>query len=102
MWAGDATRLKVGPVIPGLAAKTAGVINGVAAITARSSCFIEIFFFMFIGVIAALLVVVARIAKCVPTRDGGADVNFGHEPAEILGVVGQVVEIGRVEVERAL
>jgi hypothetical protein len=60
-WDAEATRLKVGPVIPGLAAKAAGVIIWIAAITARSKCIIEIFF-MFFGLMAALLV--ALVAKC--------------------------------------
>src|SRR3954471_16504441 len=98
MYAGEASRLNVGPVIPGLAAKAACVLNSAnAATNISNSCVFEILLFMFIGVIAALLVVTGA-PKCVTARHGGADMNFGHEAAEVLGVVRQVVEIGGVQV----
>ena len=47
----------------------------------RAVLFIEIAFFMFVALIAALLI----------------DVDFGHQSAEVLGVVRQVVKVGGVE-----
>src|SRR3979411_2857844 len=69
--------------MPGAAACAVPVNSRASAIiTTGNSSDIEIAFFIFIALIAALLV----------------DMNFGHEPAEIFGVVGKVVEIGGVEV----
>src|SRR5882762_6025845 len=69
--------------MPGAAACAVPVNSRASAIvTTGSSLYIEIAFFIFIALIAALLV----------------DMNFGHEPAEIFGVVGKVVEIGGVEI----
>src|SRR5215470_20026472 len=86
MNAGCAVRLKVGPVIPGAAACAAGVSSSATAtISATSSCVFAIFLFMFVVLMAALLV----------------DPDFGHQAAEVLSIVRQVVKVGGVEVEHA-
>src|SRR5947209_57515 len=78
-----AISLKVGPVIPGAAAFAEGVTNSATAIiTAKTSCVFHIMFFIFVDLIAVLLV----------------NVDFGHQSAEVLRVVRQVVKIGGVEV----
>src|ERR1700756_1036651 len=82
MYSARAVRLKGGPVIPGAAAKAAGASNSAVSTAARSSCVCEIAFFMFITLIAALLI----------------DPDFRHKSAEILGIVGQMIEIRGVEV----
>src|SRR3981189_2856489 len=69
--------------MPGAAACAVPVNSKASAvITTGSSLDIEIAFFIFIALIAALLI----------------DMDFGHEPAEILGVVGQVVELRGIEI----
>jgi hypothetical protein len=64
MKAGCAVRLKVGPVIPGVAANAVPVSSSrtTATIGARNSRVIEFVFFMFVALMAALLI----------------DVHFGH------------------------
>src|SRR5579864_8301520 len=106
-----AVRLKTGalapPVMPADAANDTGARNSVAAIiSARNSCVLNVAFFIFFGLIAALLV--AGVSKraagscCHPRWDDAvADVNLGHHSTEIFGIVGQVVELGSVDVERA-
>src|ERR1700752_1093345 len=70
--------------MPGAAAcAVAASSKTIAPIGTRSNCVFEIAFFMFIAFIAALLI----------------DMDLGHQPAEVLGVVGEVVEIGGVEKE---
>src|SRR5215469_6756357 len=91
-----AVKLKVGPVIPGAAPNDTGARNRVTAITSvRNSCDLNVAFFMFIGLIAALLV--AGVSKgaagsgWLPSwDDAAADMDLGHESAEVLSVVGQV------------
>jgi hypothetical protein len=56
-------------------------------------------FFIIIGLIVALLV--AGITECAAARYAIADMNFGHEPAEVFGVVGQMVEVGGVQIKHA-
>jgi hypothetical protein len=70
------------PVIPGAAAKAVAVSNIADAANATRSLVIENIFFMFVALMAALLI----------------DPNFGHQSAEVLGVVRQVVKIGGIEV----
>ena len=83
MNAACAVRLKVGPVIPGAAAFAEGVTKrATATVTAKTSCVFHIMLFMFVALMAALLI----------------DPNFGHQSAEVLGVVRQVVKIGGIEV----
>src|SRR5437773_11061115 len=86
MYAGLATRLKIGPVIPGAAA-CAVAVNSMATPTssAANSRVLLISFFMFLAFMAALLI----------------DADFGHQTAEVFCVVGQVVKIGGVEVVSA-
>src|SRR3954447_21924342 len=87
MYASFAIRSKLGPLIPGAAALAAGAPNSTAAIVSvRTRCIFQILLFMFIGLIAALLI---------------GDVDFGHQSAEVLRVVRQVIKIGRVEIENA-
>src|SRR4029077_83632 len=90
MYAGPATKSKLGlvvdvvevPLMPGAAAKALIVsIIATATIGARSRV-CKIAFFMFVALMAALLI----------------DVNFGHQSAEVLCVVGEVVKIGGIEV----
>src|ERR1700758_4594192 len=100
MYSARAVRLKVGPVIPGAAAKAAGASNSAVSTIARNSCVFEIALFMFISLIAALLI--ASIPEGVAACDAAANVHFGHQAAKILSVVGQVVEIGGVEIENAI
>src|SRR5258706_8679095 len=78
-----AVRPKVVPVMPGAAAwaaaannkVTATAMNGRNTVTALGAL-------VFQCLIAALL----------------QNIDFGHQPTEVLGVVGQVIEIGRVQV----
>src|SRR5215472_1262307 len=48
---------------------------------------------------AALLV--AGIPERIAASDAVADVDLGHHAPEIFGIVGQVVELGSVKIERA-
>ena len=48
-----------------------------------------------LGIIVVIMVVAFIAALLV-------DVDLGHEPAEVLSIVGQVVKIGRVEIENAV
>src|SRR4029077_9437266 len=127
-YAGCAVRLKVGPVMPGAAAYATGARNSVAAATStRNSCVLNFAFFIFIGLIAALLIAgvsnarvpnvslwVAGVSKRAAggvrvlrgwvwyrATHGRADIDLGHHSAEVFCIVGQVVELGSVEVERA-
>jgi hypothetical protein len=73
MKAAFAVRLKVGPVIPGAAAYAVVAMNNnaTATIGTRSCRVFEIAFFMFVALIVELLI----------------DMDLGHQPAEIFGVV---------------
>src|SRR5271165_2438289 len=85
--------------MPGAAAKAAGVKSSViATVSARSSCVLDVGFFMFIGLIAALLI--AGVSKRV-TGHAVANVDLGHHPAEVLRIIGQHLEIWGVDVESA-
>src|SRR5215469_15683148 len=53
---------------------------------------------MFIGLIAALLV--AGVSERVACN-AAADVYLGHHPAEVLGVIRQMIEVRAVDVEGA-
>src|ERR1700746_1640154 len=83
MYAGEAVRLKGGPVIPGAAANAVAVRSMAIATTGARNLVFKIMFFMFVALIAALLI----------------DPNFGHQPAEVLGIIRQVIKIGGVEIE---
>jgi hypothetical protein len=78
--------------MPGAAAKAAGVSSSASATSAaRNNCVFEFCLFMFIALIAALLVR-ASVAEGVAAIDGArANVHFSHQPAEVLRVIGQVV-----------
>jgi hypothetical protein len=52
--------------------------------------------FMFVALIPALLI--TGVTECT-ARYTVANMNLGHEATEILGVIGQVVEIGGIEME---
>src|SRR5882762_10199880 len=78
-----AVRLNVGPVMPGAAACAAAVSSKTTTtITTGTSRVIEIALFIFIGLMAALLL----------------DDDFSHQPTKVLGIVGQMVKLGGVEV----
>src|SRR5215471_8646018 len=100
-YACSAVRLKTGvvapPVMPGAAANDAGVSNSVTATISARNRVLNVSFFMFIGLIAALLV--AGVPERIATGDAVADMNFRHQTTEILGVVGEVIELGGVEIE---
>src|SRR5690349_7629287 len=86
MYAACAVRLKAVPAIPGVAAFAEGATNSaIASVSARTRYVLRIVLFMFFDLIAALLV----------------NVHFGHESAEVLRVVRQVVQIGGVQIESA-
>src|ERR1700730_9380082 len=68
--------------MPGAAACAVAVSNN-ARTSKRSSRDMQIVFFIFVALIAALLV----------------DMDFCHEPTEVLRVIGEVVKIGGVEIE---
>src|SRR5882762_3460393 len=83
---GCAVRAKPGPVMPGAAACAVAVSSKVTpTIKIGSSLVIEIALFLFIALIAALLI----------------DMDLGHQPTEVLGIVRQVIKIGGVEIEDA-
>src|SRR5512144_2250025 len=79
---------KLVPLTPGAAANATVVASRSASTTigARRCCVFEIAFFMFVALMAALLV---------------GDLDFGHKPTEVLGIVRQVIKIGGVEVIRS-
>src|SRR5579864_5539646 len=84
MYASCAVRLKVGPVMPGVAAFAEGATSrATAMVSAKITCVFHIVLFMFFDLIAALLV----------------NVHFGHKSAEVLSVVRQMVQVGGVEIE---
>src|SRR5579864_6031293 len=69
--------------MPGAAAYAETASNiAMATIAARSSCVLTIAFFMFVALMAALLI----------------NVDFGHQAAEVLCVVGKVIKIRGVKV----
>jgi len=72
--------------MPGAAAYAVAVSNNATAASGAKNRVFEIVVFIFVVLIAALLV---------------GDTNLGHQPAEVLGVVGQVVEIGGVKIVNA-
>src|ERR1700751_2234151 len=79
-----AVKLNVGPVIPGAAACAVAVSSKVTTtITIGNDRDVEAVLFEFFARIAALLL----------------DMDLGHEPTKVLGIVRQVVEVRRVEVE---
>src|SRR6516162_8019305 len=93
-----AVRLKVGPVMPGAAAKATGARNSVAAtIRARNSGVWNVAFFIFFGLIAALLI--AGVTECAAARDTGADMDFRHQATEVLGVIRKAIQLWGIEIE---
>src|SRR5579859_6753028 len=79
-------RLKVGPVIPGAAACAIPHRNSTrAAASTGNSLVAGNTEFRLIWFIVALLV----------------DVDLGHKPAKILGIVGKVIQVRGVEIEHA-
>ena len=83
----------MGPVIPGAApCAVAGSNKAIATIAARSSRVFEIAFFVFVAFIGSLLALIAALL---------IDMDLGHQPTEVLGIVRQVVKIGGVEIEHA-
>ena len=79
--------------MPGAVAyAAAGSKNAIANIGARSSRVFEIAFFIFVVLIGSLLALIAALLL---------DTNLSHQPAEVFRVVGQVVEIGGVEIKHA-
>src|SRR5438309_5176151 len=78
-----AVKLKLVPLIPGTAACAVPESNKASAATTRGSRPVTRFcFFMFVFLIAALLV---------------GDHDFGHKASEVLGVVREVIEVGCVQ-----
>src|SRR3979409_434756 len=93
MNAACAVSLKLGPVIPGAEACAVAVNSEASAsITTGSSLDIEIAFFMFVSLIASLLALIAALL---------IDMDLGHEPTEIFGVVRQVIQVGGIQIEHA-
>src|SRR5215467_4228160 len=86
MYAASARRLNVGPVIPG-AAPYALEMNEMATVSsiARRTFVFEIAFFMFVVLMAALLV----------------DSDFGHQSAKVFCVIRKVIEIWGIEEKHA-
>src|SRR6266702_2179879 len=98
-YAAFASRLNVVPVIPGAAACPAGASSEAAATAiASSSGWTQL---------ARSLAIVARMAALLdragfgsridPGVIGRTDVGLRQASAEILGIIGQVIEVGRVE-----
>src|SRR5258708_1670434 len=84
MEASFACKLKLVPVMPGAVACAVAVNSNVSAsIATGASLNIEIVLFIFVALIAALLV----------------DPDFSHQSTEVLGIVRQVVEIGGIEIK---
>src|SRR5215469_5034662 len=73
--------------MPGVAAYALAVNSNIATakVSPKSICVFEIVFFMFIALMAQLLI----------------NVDFGHQPTEVLRVVRQMVKVGGVEVVRS-
>src|SRR5215469_8273410 len=73
--------------MPGAAAYALAVHSNItrAKVSPKSICVFEIVFFMFITLMARLLI----------------HVDFGHQPAEVLRVVREMVKVGGVEVVRS-
>src|SRR3977135_1192988 len=94
MWAAAASRENDVPTMPGAAACAALTSSETAAIVApRRSCRTKVFVFM--ARISALL-----LEACFGRRiDRIADVDLGHQTAKVLCVVGQMIEIGCVQIE---
>src|ERR1700687_3265790 len=91
----SALMLKLVPVMPGVVACAVAVKSMPnATITTGSSRAIEFGFFVFIWLMAALLLTCLGrgVHSC-------ADMDLRHQPAEVLGVVGQMVEIGGEEIK---
>src|SRR5215472_2972279 len=85
--------------MPGAAALAVAASNNPRAVSNRSCAIFEFAFFIFVSFIATLLH--AAVAECRASHTSRANMNFGHEPAEVFRVIGQVVEVGGVEVVRA-
>src|ERR1700737_3293176 len=87
--------LKLVPVMPGVVAcAVAASSMPNATITTGSSLAIEFGFFVFIWLMAALLLTcLGRGVHRV------ADVDLRHQPAEVLGVVGQMVKLWGEEIK---
>src|SRR5438046_10491397 len=85
--------------MPGAAAKAVAESENTNTIGARMCATCEIAFFIVISLIAALLV--AGVTECVAARGARADMYFSHHPAEIFGVIRQVVEIEGGHIEHA-
>src|SRR5215469_7783265 len=82
--------------MPGVAANVTGARNSVAATTSpRRSCVLIVAFFMLFDLIAALLI--AGVTECAAGH-AVADMDLGHHSTEILCVVREVIELGRVKV----
>src|SRR5215470_18056272 len=83
MKAGLAERLNAVPLTPGVVAWAADDNSARAVTINENTREIEIAVFLVIEVIAALLL----------------DPNFRHQPAEVLGVIREVIEIAGVEIK---
>src|SRR6266705_1029712 len=100
MYAGPALRLKVGPVMPGTpacAGTASSETNAAAAPRSRRPTKV----FVFVSRMSALLDAGATSPDLRRRVERSADVDLGHHAAEVLGVVRQVVEIRRVQIELA-
>src|SRR5262252_3813972 len=85
--------------MPGAAAKAVAASHITNAIGARNRTLFEIAVFIVVPPIAAFLV--AGIPERIAASDAIADVNLGHEPTEVFGVVRKVVELRSVKIENA-
>src|SRR5437879_1295277 len=84
----------VPPVIPGAAAwAEAASSRTTATISAESSRVSEFDFMLFIWLMAALLIAFPRGGI-----ERATNVDFCHQPTEVLGIVRQVIEIGGVQI----
>src|SRR6516164_7806261 len=81
--------------MPGTAAWAVAVSESTKTISTRILAICEIAFFMVISLLFA------AISEGVAARHAAADVDFGHHPAEVLGIVRQPVEIRFIEIENA-
>src|ERR1700694_1465426 len=87
--------LKLVPVMPGVVAcPLAASSMPNATITTGSSLAIEFGFFVFVWLMAALLL--TYLGRGVHRV---ADVDLRHQPAEVLGVVGQMVKLWGEEIK---
>src|SRR5689334_17462972 len=94
MYAASALRLKLGPVMPGEAAFASSATSRLMAHAARqANCRGELFTVMVSRMFPLLA---AGFRRGI---DRVADVHFGHQPAEVLRIVRQVIEVRRVEIE---